>query len=333
MEDKFEWSPGLGAAPLYPMESYRCNFIYADGDGVSPAPTNLTHGVWGEENGSSVVGEREKPIPVVLEISWLSYTENKFYKGHFKLPYEKISTLFHRGYNSLDFEKEKGNVFKRHEYNNIVAGLAPGGVVVVWVNGGSSTVEIGRFQATETHIDMKDFAPSAWTHDQKTYTERKAGHDTAVTKNLAKNGIAFGLWDRYRERFNQRPFIKYDQAYPVETNSIYMSYFNGEGETIYDEKYQKNDYRSRARVKKMNLGWTDVHAGKSQDYGLDISFDEAEMFRAYKEAFGDNSEKEGQLLVEINRGNDRYRIFLQVGTLKIELVKQQGEIMFDNRNK
>ncbi|WP_354360145.1 DUF2931 family protein [Pedobacter sp. UYP30] len=333
MQEKFEWSPGAGADPLYPMEIYRCGFVYADGDGVSPAAKALLGGVWGTENGSSVVGDREKPVPVELQISWLSYTENKFYRGHFKLPYDKMLKLFQQGIKTFDFEEGKGMVPNRYEYDDIVAGLAPGGVVVVWVEGAGSTIDVGRFQVDETKIDMMDFAPDAWTHDQNKYVEGMMGYEKAAVANLAKNRIPLGLWDRYRERFNQRPIIKFDQSHPVETGAIYLGYFNGEAEVNYDEKYQKNYFKPRARVKIMNLGWTDTYAGKSQDYALHINFDEREMFKAYKEAYGNKPEQEGQLVVEINRGNDRYKVYLKVGDKKIEMLKHQGEIMFDNRNK
>ena len=332
MEEKFEWSPGIGAAPLYPMESYRCNFIFADSDGVSPAPPNLTYGVWGEENGSSVVGEREKPIPVALEISWLSYTENKFYGGHFKLPYEKILGLFQKGYQVLVKEDDGTMHLIQDNYHGITAGLAPGGIVVVWLIGGDFTTEVGRFQAEETKIDMKDFAPSAWTHDQKKYVEGMMDEDKAVTNNLAKNGIPLGLWDRYRERFNQRPMVKFDQTKNVALDNITLKYYNGEKEIINSDKWGKNKFKERARVKELRVGWNGILGNKPQYYVLDINFDEAEMLSVYKEAFGDNPEQEGEVIVEINRGNDRYKVFLKVGTKKIALLKKQGDIKLYQEN-
>ncbi|WP_354360147.1 DUF2931 family protein [Pedobacter sp. UYP30] len=330
MQAKFEWTPGIGAAPLYPMEMYRCNYIYADGNGVSPAPPNLTYGVWGEENGTSLVGDLEKPIPVSLQISWLSYTENKFYGGHFKLPYDKMLKLFQHGYQMLVKDDDGTKHLIKDNYNAITAGLAPGGVVVVWLIGADFTTEVGRFQAEETKIDMKDFAPDAWTHDQNKYVKGMIGYEKAAVDNLEKNGIPFGLWDRYRERFNQRPIVKFDQTKNVALDNMEIKYYNGEKEIINSEKWQKNEFKERARVKKMGIGWNGMLGNKPQYYILDINFDEAEMFRGYKEAYGDNPEQEGQLVVEINRGGDRYKVYLQVGDRKIELIKKQGEIELYN---
>ena len=333
MEEKFEWSPGIGADSLYPMEKYRCNFVFADGDGVSPASSTLTGGTWGEENGSSVVGEHEKPIPVALEISWLSYTENKFYGGHFKLPYEKILKLFQKGYQVLVKEDDGTMHLIQDNYHGITAGLAPGGIIVVWLIGGDFTTEVDRFQAEETKIDMKDFAPSAWTHDQNKYVDGMMDEDKAVKENLEKNGIPLGLWDRYSKRFNQRPLVKFDQTKNVTLDNITLMYYNGEKEIINSEKWQKNEFKSRARVKKIGIGWKGMIGNKSQYYILDINFNKTEIFKTYKEAYAEKPDQMGQLLVEINAVNDHYSVFLKVGEKKIKLVKYQGEIMFNNRNK
>jgi len=235
MEETFDWSPGVGIANLYPMELYRCSFIYPDGAGVSPAPPNLENGTWGQENGSSVVGDIMKPIPVALDISWLSYTENKFYKGHFQLPHDKILQLFKQGFKELVLEDNKEFGLEHRDYNSIVAGMVPGGVVVVWVNGGASNVDIGRFQAAETKVSMEDFAPSAFTNNQTTYVNAMMKDDKEVVGNFNRNGVPFGLWDKYRERFSQRPVFKFDQAHKVETNNISVSYFNGEIEPYISE--------------------------------------------------------------------------------------------------
>ncbi|WP_254060821.1 DUF2931 family protein [Mucilaginibacter sp. L196] len=333
MEETFEWSPGVGAAHLYPMELYRCTYIYPDGDGVSPASPNLEDGTWGQENGSSAVGEMMKPIPVALDITWLSYTENKFYKGHFQLPHDKILQLFKQGHKELVREDNGELAIQRMDYNNIIAGMAPGGVVVVWVNGGDVNVEVGRFQAVETKVNMEDFIGRTDIKvDQNSYVKQELSTQKDVLNNINKNGIPFGLWDKYRKRFNQQVIIKFDQNHHVGIDNTILNYYNGEKETLFAEKWIKNDSKQRAMVKDMRIGWTDSLGGKSQYYILEVKFDEAEMFKAYKEAYGDDPNQAGELITEINRGNDHYKIYLQVGDKKVELLKQKGEFSLYNAN-
>jgi hypothetical protein len=330
MEQRFDWSPGVGAANFYPMELYRCSYSYPNGEGVAPASPSLDHGNWGEENGSSVVGQRMKPIPVALDIAWLSYTENKFYKGHFNLPYDKILQLFKQGYKDLLLQDSGGLALQQMEYNSIIAGLAPGGVVVVWVSGGPFTVEAARFQAVETKIKMEDFAPGAFTNDRATYVKRMMKDDKEVHRYLAKNGIRFGLWDKYRERFNQRPVVKFNGDVNLAINSIDLGYFNGEREKVYGEKWFKNNFKPRARTKEMRVEWTGTSAGGKTHYILDVKFDEEEMFKAYEEAYADNTNQPGELITEIDRANDQYKIYLRVGNKNVALTHQEGRISIYN---
>jgi len=332
MEEKFDWSPGVGVANLYPMELYHCSFIYPDGGSIGPAAPNLENGTWGQENGSSVVGDVLKPIPVALEISWLSYTENKFYKGHFQLPQDRILHLFKQGFKEMVRDDDGEYKLNHRDYNSIVAGMAPGGVVVIWVNGGAANVDIGRFQAVETKVRMEDFAPSAFTNDQTKYVKAMMKEDKEVVDNLAKNGVPFGLWDKYRERFMQRPVFKFDPAHHIKINNIHVSYFNGEKEVLYFGEWAKNEFKLRARVKELRLGWTDSSAGKMKNYVLEMKFDEAEMFRAYKEVNGVNPDQNAELITEIDKAN-KYKVYLQVGNKKLELVHQKGQIYDDHVDK
>jgi len=329
--ESFYWSPGVGAAHLYPMELYRCAFIYADGKGVSPGPVNLTNGSWGEENGASVVGDEYKPIHVSLDISWLSYTENKFYQGHFKLPDSKILSLFKQGFMEMVWDEEKGFRLRKNTYNNIIAGLAPGGVVVVWLSGAGFEVEVGRFQAEVTTVNMNDFAPAV-SQSQEAYVKRMMTIYTDARNNVEKNGIAFGLWDKYRVRFYQQPIVKYNhvgRTDRIQTGANHLKYDNGEQEYIYAGKLIKPEIRQRAMVKEMRVEWTDTINGRPKGYVLEVKFDEAEMFKAYKKVYGDNPGQPGQLVTEINAGNFSYRIFLQAGDKKAELLKQTGNILYE----
>lgn len=329
MQERFDWSPGVGAAHLYPMDLYFCAFIYSNGNKVSPARLSLLDGTWGQENGISVVGDQFKPIPVALEISWLSYTENKFYKGFFRLPYDKILRLFKQGYKDLIWQDNK-LTFKHMDYNTIAAGLAPGGVVVVWISGGPMITEIGRFKAEETTIKMEDFAPNAFTGDRTAFVKSIMDSDPDATDNLRKNGIPFGLWDKYRQRFNQRPVLEFDQEHKGELSSIYLNYYNGERDVVYPEKWEKNDFKLRARVKEMQISWTNLLSGKQQGYYFDVKFDEAEMFKVYQQAYANDPEQNGELIARVNDETGQFKIYLKVGSQKPEVLKAHGEIYLDN---
>jgi hypothetical protein len=330
MKETFYWSPVAGCAPLYPMETYHCEFVYADGTGDGPATSRIGARNWGDGSGISVVGDEFKPVPVGLDITWLSYTENKFYTGSFELPYDSILHLFQKGFENFMWNDDTKTVYEKHDtYDQIIAGIAPGGVVVVWLKGARKQVEVARFQAKETSVDMKDFMQRDDLNVTKEqYAKSMIEDDTDVTDNLAKNGISYGLWDRYRDRFNMRVVVKYDQYHEVNTDRIDIGFYNGEHDVLFLDRLYKNQFAKIARINEMGINWSDTLGFKKQPYYLGIEFNEAEMFKAYKEVFGDNPNQEGELVVEVNRGNDQYQVFLQTKNNKVELLQDKGEIYF-----
>jgi hypothetical protein len=331
MKETFEWNPGIGCAKFYPMESYKCNFVFADGSAVGPVSSDFPTGLWGEQDGGSFVGDNFKPIPERLDVTWLSFTENKFYTGSFKLPYDSILQLFRTGVDNFMWDNEKKIAYSRHDtYNLIIAGLAPGGVVVVWLQKGAYQVEVARFQAKEASVDMKSFMRRDDLNVTKDdYVKSMMEGEKDVTDNLAKNGIPYGLWDKYRERFNMRPIVKYDQHHIVKTDKLYISFFNGEKDDLFLGRIDTPQFIKRARTKYMAICWSDSLGFKIQPYILEINFDEAEMFKAYKEIYGDDPNQEGELVVEVNRGNDQYKVFLETKDKKIQLLQDKGQIYFD----
>jgi len=331
MKETFEWGPALSCPDLYPMEVYYNRFIYADGSGDGFPETPLYGGPWGHSGGSAVVGDDSKPMPIGLDITWLSFTENKFYTGSFKLPYDSILELFKKGYDDYYWDDTTESMAARHDtYNTIIAGVAPGGLVVVWLQGARFRVEVAHFQAKETTVNMKDFMHRDDLNVTKDeYVKSMMEDEKDVTDNLAKNGIPYGLWDKYRQRFNMRPIIQYDQHHVVRTDKIDIGFFNGENDVmILDRLTAKNEFTKRARIKEIGINWIDSLGFKKQPYYLGIKFNEAEMFKAYKEIYDDDPNQEGELVIEVNRGNDQYRVFLQTKNKKVELLQDKGQIYF-----
>lgn len=99
--DKFDWQASESAPRYYPMRILAGSLSYHDGSGslYIPDGSDIDKG-WGLGISSHVTGERLKPLPNRLGISFFSYTENQFYQGKFDLPYDKILKLFQEGYYS-----------------------------------------------------------------------------------------------------------------------------------------------------------------------------------------------------------------------------------------
>ncbi|MGY4385195.1 hypothetical protein ACVWYN_002231 [Pedobacter sp. UYP24] len=334
MQQKFGWTPGVGATFLYPMEIYRCHYIFADSTGTGPVADEIAT-KWGDESGISAVGEALEPVPVALDITWLSFTENKFYRGYFKLPYQQIFHLFKVGFDDYQWNEKDKRSFVHQTYDKIITGVAPGGVVVVWLSGSGFQTEVGRYQAQPTTVNMADFLDRDDIKMSKDdYVKQALSRKKEVTDNVAKNGIPFGLWDKYRERFTLKALPVYEQPATIKTANISFEFYNGEKDVLMEDRLKKINFAQSARIKEMRVVWTDSIANKSDGYSLDINFDEVEIFKAYKEVYGDNPYQAGELQVLISKNYRKqsvagYRVFLKSGNKQVELLKQKGEIFYD----
>jgi Protein of unknown function (DUF2931) len=325
--EKFAWLPTECAPELYPANIVSASFILADGQKAPIMGTDPIKYGWGEHGTTAAIGDEQKSMPVKLEITWLSYTESKFYSGTFDLPTDKIAKLFEQGY-------IHPYTLKHTTYDSMVVGMAPGGVVVVWIQGTNNQVEIGRYQGRPSNITMAQFIEVKgysrdMPQDLPLLVNSIMKDEPEANANLKAKGLQLGLWDTYREKFNLKPIVSFEQSHNAKVTELYLHFYNGEQEDLVAEALQKPDYVKRARVKNLRIKWTDDWAGKKQKYLLEIKFDETELFKAYKDVYGDDGAQPADLLIQINPGNNRCRILLQGKTKKVELVGGKRDIYLD----
>lgn len=226
---KFDWTSGDSAPLKYPMEILGGSLAYHDGSGSLPVRggTYIDHG-WGTTYSSQVMGPDLKPLPNRLRITFFSFTENKFYRGDFPLPYEMILKRFQEGYDNLDGD--------RITYDEILVGVAPGGAVAVWLRGVSFTTEV-FFGKAEAADDIPWSALTSATHiTREQYVQKmiKASLKTPEAyAALQKNGVPVGLWERYRTRYAWKPVFPGIRLTPKRNGRIdSIKSFNGEEEIV-----------------------------------------------------------------------------------------------------
>ena len=132
MEQKFEYEANTAAPLGYPIEVYKGGFINTDNGSFVSLWGGITTGKhsWGTATGGGW-GHSEQTIPNRLHVIWFSYAESCFYEVDTEIDKLKMLALFREGY---DWMSANGNI--RHKvYDEIIAGFAPGGVVVIWVAG------------------------------------------------------------------------------------------------------------------------------------------------------------------------------------------------------
>jgi Protein of unknown function (DUF2931) len=273
MEKKFDWSATLSAPQEYPIQVYKGKIIANDYEQSLEGFGVISYG-WGTEGGIVVMGPDQKNVPEKLEITWRSFVEQKNYQGKWTLPKEKLVDLLNEGFTN---EHTK----KKETYNTIIVGLAPKGLVVVWLQGSGHQVELCKFMAQETEIDLK----TVGTDDQHLFDKNysnivlEEGIDPKVKEKIKNEGYPEPeIYELYSHRYNSKPTIILPEGSVL--SSLSMSFYNGEREMFFKDNVAKIDYNQRAILKYLNAYW---HDKNNTEYGIWIeSFDEEEMQQAYQ---------------------------------------------------
>ncbi len=227
----FDWEATESAPKHYPMEIITGRFIYKDEAERGlyiPSGGTLRKG-WGESISSHVVGPKFKPLPDRLKITFYSYAERQFYKGEFALPYDKILALFREGVAMHKARNDPAEKDYAPDYSVIMAGIAPGGVVAVWVGGSGNYIEVFFGQAEKINLDPSAAFALPFKDKEQSDTYVKEVMEGVLTpaelESLKRDGVPFDLWSRYRNRYEWLPSGAINQ-----TEDITVSFVNGESE-------------------------------------------------------------------------------------------------------
>lgn len=279
--NKYEWLASECAPDGFTMQIVSGVFLLKDSS-TAPIPSrkSINNG-WGKGRSIDLIGPKIKSLPHAMKITYFSYTEDKFYSGEFDLPYEKILTLFQAGYDSpRDGEKLT--------YDEITAGVAPGGEVSVWLIGIDRRTEVFFGRAKEDkNIEWKVINDNP-EYPRERYIELVV--DESITndekKLLKLHGVPIGRWESYhKRRYTWTPLFT---DMEVRNNQIYpILYFNGEEDYLYlphNEKLKKND---RAVPSEMRFTWV---RGGGNALVLRLYFEEKEIFEAFEKLGGKQQE-------------------------------------------
>ncbi len=248
MEKKFDWSGTVSSPQEYPMEIYRGQLIAEDGSFEFSSIWGTTYNGWGN-TGKSKSGNLLQ-VPKKLSFTWYSIVEKKFYSGQWDLPCDQMTKLFTEGY-TYNHQKKT--------YNRIAVGLAPKGMLVVWLVG-LNQIELGRYQAEEMSINptMQNINPNDVYMLQDGFSEQVL-NDPMIVKpdvkeKITKNGYPTQeLYDSFRERLDWYPEIILPKDCKI--NSLHMKMCNGEKEFCEAGVFEKN--KKRAIPYSFEIIWED----------------------------------------------------------------------------
>ena len=271
MTDKFDWLATESAPKNYPMEIVTGDFIYPDGGSLYVPNEKTIHKGWGNFVSTHIVDPDLKPLPKRLDITYFSYTEDKFYQGSFELPYDKILDMFNEGYYS---PKEHADT----TYSNIMAGVAPGGAVAVWVMGTDKVTEVFFGKAEKANVPWNRIMDNDdISREEFVRLEVEETISTEALDSLKRDGIPYGLWDTYRTRYHWQPVIT--AVNPPKLFNV-VSYFNGELDYLRYPLEEPLTQEKRTIPDKITFFWV---SPEGQPLSIKVYFNEAEIFEAFKQ--------------------------------------------------
>lgn len=315
MKNKFEWFHTLSAVKNYPIEVVQGRLNCSTGSLATFSPIwGIINEGWGVDGGMMVSSSDIKEVPESLQITWLSFREDKFYDGQFDLPTEKMTELFRQSI--------YGNVRDYH-YKFIIIGLAPGGVVVIWLMGDQVQTEVARFQAKEISKDQLNITGDEEIMLTPDYTDKKLAN-----REIKRDPIPFGLWDTYREKYNWRLKPIFPDKFRLVKK--WMTMYNGEKEHYFVEQPEFDSFKLRAIPSFASFSWYDE---KGDKFGLDLNFNEEEIFKAYKAIYRDDHKQEIDLTFTLDEKKKNFIVKLKNKDEEYELRKSTGGIYTMKKDK
>jgi len=317
MEEKFDWTGTVSAPEEYPMEVYEGAIIASDFTFHFDEMWSTVNTGWGETGGAFSIDRDQMDAPDSLKFTWMSIVEKKFYTGSWKLDKEKIARLFSEGYINY-----RTNI--KSTYNQIKVGLAPKGLIVVWLTGAGFQTEVGAFQAAETTITKDEaYENSKYMFDDD-FVARILADKNVIKPEIKRKIESQGypdpaIYQLYRNRYVWRPEIHVPQDGKV--TQVYYDYFNGEEDTRFGQDLIDNAYLSRTVPKNLIVFWT----GKTRhNNALSIEpFEEKEVLEAFRKL---GNAENIDLVITLNEANTGAEVSLKNTKETIKIISAKIKI-------
>lgn len=268
--EKFDYAVTVAAPTEYPVEVHIGYLLDKNRDYICGVPrVGMEQAGWQWDGSEGGMGG--SVMPQYLSLIYIAYAEKKFYQVEGELPIDKILKAFRKGYDKID---RLGKII--HEtYDRLTIGTAPGGVIVVWLSGSNNRIEICRLQAKETIVDPNEFArrENLYATSNDLFNAKFNVISDSIKQEIKQNGIPYGLWDKYRDKYKYRfVFRPYDERDKFTHN--YYLYYNGEADEVLQEELDKKEYIEKGIPYTCNFIFT--------SYSTEIIFNDREMLEIFK---------------------------------------------------
>lgn len=324
-----------GSAPrLYPTETFFGNLMWTDDDGISVPYCCPFADEWGKPVSMYVDDEKAFPVPLFIDMIWLSLVENKFYSIEEDLPTDDIEQLLQ--------ETDEGN--GQPLYNYIVVGMAPYGQVALWLHGDKRAKLLGWMEAEEMDVDFVDFCPST-NLSRNEYVEMMLKSSDEAYANLTANGLPprdlfdnymkqftyrylplFEHWNEYEEKWQQ--YTEEEQETKPELDYIEEALYDGTHDKLHDGGLL--NYHEAGKPKKLAVKW---HIKKSE-YTAYFWFEDEAIRAIFDKFYGIHPDTKTDFIIHIDPMKNKYQLALyRYGLREPQIIAEEAYQLIVFKNK
>lgn len=310
-QEQFNYAVTFSAPEVYPAEVHYGYLTNDKKEMVAGVPkAGSVEGGW--QYDGTKAGQGGNEIPTHLNVTYVSYVDKKFYQADVNLPKEKMLQLFRQGF-EVEKRKDGGYYWEYSTYNVLNIGAAPGGVVVVWLSGNHHRTEIGRYQAKEVFVDVNDFYQNADKETNAQFFESlyKIMIPEETKVQIEKDGVPYGLWDKYREKYKYRFVL---QSYHEEDyiKQVFRINYNGESEYL-KAKEDVEKYKEDSVPYDVIFFFT--------KYNVELKFDDTELLNAFETLKKEYPNEPIDFVIKPDFMYKSYKAYVKCKDKTIELTK------------
>lgn len=326
-----------GTAPeLYPVETLFGLLYYSEKDALEITKQYPFQGGWEPiPKNIHFLEYTEYPMPVKIDIAWISIIEQKAYSVEALLPTSKMQVCWKA------FAKDE-----RSDFGYITVGMAPNGGMAVWIYSNAKSFLISWMKAEPFNVNEEHFKllNNGSTPQQVCFDYINS--DPAVRGNLEKNGFPpRDLFDNYMKQFTYRYLVLFGQwdeekrewlpeqareAEEIQPKFDYIeeALFDGTHDKLHDGGLM--NYHEAGKPKKLAVQW---HI-KKLEYSAYFWFEDEEICTVYDRFYGTHPETKTDFIIRIDPEKKKYELALHRNALKERQVISESAyqlIVFKNK--
>lgn len=258
---------------------------------------------WGGEVDRLYMDNDCQEIPGNIDLTYLSYSESKFYTVKAQLSRETIEQFCN----------------KYESAATILIGMAPLGEVAVWVRNQSKSVVVNWLRGKETNVPMNVFLPIAPDLSLSEYCEaynkrflqqsNSDGHTHCMQLHQFANYMKqfeyryIPIFENWNE--SEKKWKKYNEndTKPL-FHHIEESLYDGTHDKLHDGGLMK--YHMAGKPKKLRVEW---HIGKSE-YSAYFWFEDERIREVFDRFYGAHPDTKTDFIIRIDAEKRKYELAL-----------------------